>query len=212
MGKPYDSEMLKLSDTYEWAKKVPIEGFVSFVEESLSLPLISVGSGGSFTAAYLASLLHQEKGHLSKAVTPLELYHCGKILLDSSVLVLTAKGANTDILSAFKFAVAAEPKQLMTLCMRKQSPITSFTKQFNCAYILDYEPPAGEDGFLATNSLLAFATILVRAYGAIRTNVTLPENLSLPTDWIERDKVYYQKLSGASTYVVLYGYWGAPKL
>lgn len=210
MGKPYESEMRRLSETYEWALKVPVENLTSFVEESLSLPLIAVGSGGSFTAAYLAGLLHQDGGQVSKAVTPLGFRHSRKTLLDSSVLVLTARGNNTDILSAFRFAAIAEPRQLMAICMRKQSRISALSKQFSYAHTIGYESPAGQDGFLATNSLLAFATLLIRAYGTFQTDIVLPQSFPFCTDCTQKCEDYYRKLSGASAYAVLYGYWGSP--
>lgn len=210
MGKPYESEMRRLSETYEWALNAPIESLTSFVEESLSLPLIAIGSGGSLTAAHLASLLHQEKGRVSKAVTPFEFSHSRKTLLDSSVLILTAKGNNTDILSAFRFAAIAEPRKLMVICMRKRSRISSLSHKFSYVHTLDLELPAGQGGFLATNSLLAFATILIRAYSSFLTNIALPQSFLSTTDWKQKCEDYSRRLAGTSAYAVLHGYWGSP--
>jgi len=210
MGKSYETEMCRLNDTYEWALSAPIEGFTSFVGESLSLPLVAVGSGGSLTAAHFASLLHQEKGQVSKAVTPLEFSYSKKTLLDSSVLMLTAKGNNRDILSAFKFAATAEPRQLMAICMRRQSRLSLFSHKYNYVRVFDFELPTGQDGFLATNSLLAFATILIRAYGSFLPNISLPQSFSSTSDWIHRCEDYSLRLAGTSAYAVLHGYWGSP--
>jgi hypothetical protein len=58
MGKPYATELSRLSDTYAWALETPIESLAAAVSASSHLPLIAVGSGGSFSAAHLACSLH----------------------------------------------------------------------------------------------------------------------------------------------------------
>ena len=119
MGKSYELELLRLYETYDWARNAPIEKLCSFIATSCELPLIAIGSGGSLTTAQMAALLHQRIGEISKGVTPLEFVHLGKSILDSSVLLLTGRGNNADILSAFRYAVNAEPRRLMAICMKK---------------------------------------------------------------------------------------------
>ncbi len=74
MGKPFDSELGCLASTYSWAMKKNIDQLANSISASASLPLLAVGSGGSFTAAHFASVLHQKYARkIAKAITPLEL-------------------------------------------------------------------------------------------------------------------------------------------
>lgn len=211
MGKPYDQELRGLSQTYDWALNTPTHRLRSFVDAAASLPLIAVGSGGSLTAAHMAALLHQRSGKLSKAVTPLEFVSSSEPIGEASVLILTAGGRNTDILNAFRFAAISEPRQLMALCMRTQSPLATIARQFRFSDVVDYDLPSGRDGFLATNSLLATLTILIRAYGEL-----LPPDYRIPTSLQYSDDTsdpYHQctrEMASRETWIVLYGGWALP--
>ena len=70
MGKPFNQEITKLSETYAWASVQPIDEIRNFVENSINSPLLAIGSGGSLTVAHLAIKLHEMSGMLSKAMTP----------------------------------------------------------------------------------------------------------------------------------------------
>ena len=72
MGKPFLSELDAMPGVYGWAEKAEIGGLDEFTRKAAGRPLYVVGSGGSFSAAVFASLLHQSAGSISKAVTPLE--------------------------------------------------------------------------------------------------------------------------------------------
>ncbi|MGR4866725.1 HAD hydrolase family protein [Caulobacter sp. LARHSG274] len=78
--------------------------------------------------------------------------------------LLSAGGGNVDILAAFKSLVAREPRQLGVLCGRAGSPLTELAQAHAYVDLLLFDPPAGKDGFLATNSLVAFIALLTRAY------------------------------------------------
>lgn len=211
MGRPYEIELRNLRQTYQWALKVPIEQLCSFVNASHDLPLIAVGSGGSLTAAHMAVLLHQRTGMLSKAVSPLGLMALRKSSRDNSVLVLSAGGHNVDILSAFRSAATSEPRQLMVLCLQKGSPLATLSRKFRYARFLDFDLPSGKDGFLATNSLVAFITILIRAYTeSLSESYTLPHRLQSPEETFRQINPLLQLSLEKDTWTVLYGGWGLP--
>jgi hydroxymethylpyrimidine pyrophosphatase-like HAD family hydrolase/fructoselysine-6-P-deglycase FrlB-like protein len=211
MGRSYTSEMIELKETYLWALKTPIESLESFVESSYDLPLLAAGSGGSLTAAHLAALLHEEKtGMVSKGITPLDLVSIRTSLRKTSILFITAEGQNSDILAAFKYAAMSEPRQLMAICTRSQSPLANLTKNFRYAGLLDQDIPTGKDGFLATNSLLATTTILCRGYQDVsRKSFTLPTDL-IPEEDFSEILNNSPSLLERNTWVVLYGGWGYP--
>ena len=214
MGKPYATELSRLSDTYSWALEAPIESLTAAVSASSNLPLLAVGSGGSFSAAHLASLLHQyHTGRVSKPITPLELVSSPLRLRSLSTMILSASGSNADIISAFENAISREPRRCIVLCLRKGSALSRLAKSYRIADLLELTPPSVKDGFLATNSLLGFVVLLIRAYNcAFSTNESLPGDFNaLLTDphahheRIEDLRAQCEPLWARETLVVLYG-------
>jgi fructoselysine-6-P-deglycase FrlB-like protein len=146
---------------------LPIENLVTALTATAHLPLCATGSGGSLTAAHLASELHQRlTGMLSKAATPLEVISSPPIRKEQCLLILSAGGRNSDIIAAFKATVGLELSRLIVICSRTQSPLSELAAQYRYVDFLGFDLPSGKDGFLATNSLLAFAVILIRASAA----------------------------------------------
>ena len=85
---------------------------------------------------------------------------------NAAIWLLSAGGGNVDILAAFQALAAREPRQLSILCGKTTSPLAEAAREHAYSDLVIYEPPTGRDGFLATNSLLAFVTLLARAYGS----------------------------------------------
>lgn len=211
MGKPYGKELECFAGTYQWALNEPIEKICSFISSSENKPLITVGSGGSFTVASMVTLLHENSGIISKSVTPLNLVPLESSIKGSNILILSAGGSNSDILSAFKFAVNLEPAQVMGICLRPQSPLAKLAEKFHYADIIEYEMPIKKDGFLATNSILALLVLFIRAYKEINL-----KNEPLPNEFIFTNGIYNylgtfaNYLLKKDTWIVLYGGWGLP--
>jgi len=214
MGKPYATELSRLSDTYSWALEAPIESLVAAVSASSHLPLLAVGSGGSFSAAHLAcSLHHHHTGVVSKPVTPLELVSSPIRLRSLSAMILSAGGSNADIISALENAVSREPRRCIVLCLRKGSALSRLAQSYGFADVPELKPPSVKDGFLATNSLLAFAVLLVRAYNcAFSSDERLPRDFDsllvdrqADRDYIEDLRTRCDLLWKRETLVVLYG-------
>ena len=55
MGKPFATELARLSETYDWARGVSVDSLSDAIQSIQSMPLMAVGSGGSFTTAPLTS-------------------------------------------------------------------------------------------------------------------------------------------------------------
>ena len=179
MGKPYISELEGLPDTYEWSMRVDVSPLANAISRAADLPLVATGSGGSLSAANVAAGLHQEHClQIAKAATPLEIVLGSALGRDMSYLIVSAGGRNSDILSALKCTLAQEPKHIIVLCSRKVSPLTDLTRRYQHADLFDFDLPSGKDGFLATNSLLAFCVLLIRAYGS-----AFGKKESLPKRW-----------------------------
>lgn len=179
MGKPYAEELQALPSTYRWAMAQDVAPLADAVSACGGLPLVAVGSGGSLTAAHFAALLHQvHLGSLGKAVTPLEVIQALPRLKYQNVLFITSGGANADVIAAFRQAVVREPAKLVILCGQKDSPLSRLARAYRYVDLFEFDLPSGRDGFLATNSLLAFQVLLARAFGATSaTPALLPRTL-----------------------------------
>lgn len=166
MGKPYFTEMGKLAETFSWALNYDITRLRKTVQGASSCPLLAIGSGGSLTAAHALTTLHRTfTGRIATVATPLEAI-TEPLESQFSAWLLSASGRNVDILAAFRALVDREPKQLSIICGKNGSPLGKLSQSYGYTDLIEFESPAGKDGFLATNSLLAFVTLLTRAYMA----------------------------------------------
>jgi glucosamine 6-phosphate synthetase-like amidotransferase/phosphosugar isomerase protein len=163
---------------------------------------VAVGSGGSLTAAHFAALLHRRR-HLTfaRAATPLELFVSEPGLGKGAALLLSASGKNRDILAALAACTTSGTAALATLCTRRNSPLAAAAKSYARSHVFEEDLPAGEEGLLATNSLLATAVLLARAYG-----YTIPDRFQdSPPDPGAR-----AAFEGRRLCVVLHGGFGSP--
>jgi fructoselysine-6-P-deglycase FrlB-like protein len=178
MGKPYASELQKLPAVYAWATEADIAPLVEAITALSQFPLIVVGSGGSLTTAHLASLLHQSYARrLARTFTPLEIARSGT-QHELGALLITAGGRNPDIIGAFRTLAVREPRELAVVCSSTTSPISEVAKEYWYSKIFEFAPPSGRDGFVATNTLLSTAVLLLRAYDHVFGNdAALPPEL-----------------------------------
>ena len=216
MGERFAAELQKLGAIYGWAQTASIENLTAAIIELKDRPLLAVGSGGSLTVAHFMARLHEEfTGQISKHLTPMELIS-SSICHDANVVLITARGDNQDILDTCRRLVQQEPRSLLILCAARESPISQIARQFRWTQVIDYALPSGKDGFLATNSLMAFAVLLTRAYSsAFQADLKLPRGL--PREWgspdsprvvEESEKEQILRVLQRPTLSVLYEGWG----
>jgi len=202
LGKPYQSELTKLAATYAWALHEDTACLSTFVRESAESNLYVTGSGGSYSAAAFAAFLTQfAAGQHGSAVTPLELCSLPHIRR-SSVLIFSAGGNNSDILAAFQSAVSREPLALGIVCLRPDSKLARQASLYEFVQVFAHGAPAGKDGFLATNSLLAFFTLAHRIYCPGRNLPPNYEQLRSLCDYSAKDA---ESVLSRESLVVLYG-------
>lgn len=211
MGKKYSTELIKIDQTLSWALNQPIDNLVSFFDKSYNSPLITIGSGGSYSAACMAALLHQNYGNMGIWVSPLEFTHAKKTVDSSNVLVISSEGHNNDILSIFEYAAKMEPLQLTALCMKMESPLAELCKKYKFSEYCGFNIPSEKDGFLATNSLLAIMILLTRCYQNIFHNVPkFSKDIAISEEDLQKFSDDAQKIVNRETLVVLYSGWGYP--
>ena len=176
LGRPYEQELAQLADSYLAATEADVDVLASAICDATMRPLVAVGSGGAFSAAHFACMLHERLARrIARPMTPLQLMYADCLDREHSVMCLSARGSNADIRNAFKTAAIREYRQVFAVCMRTRSPLEDVARSFHCAAVLGFELLAKKDGFLATNSLLTFCLLLARAYHA-----ALGEPLALP--------------------------------
>ncbi len=177
MGKPYESELAALPETYDWAMKEPIDDLVLAVRRLSTRHLIAVGSGGSFSVCHFAAHLHRvTSGHSAMASTPLEAINIATPVTDRSVVIPTAGGNNPDVVAALRILAEREPRSLLLLSGNPHSKAVSQASRYQFVDAITKSLPFAKDGFLATNSLLAFSVLLARAYSAVFTDmICLPK-------------------------------------
>ncbi len=183
MGRPFLSEMRQLADTYAASMTADIAGLCKAISDSAMHPMIAVGSGGSLSAAHLACHFHQRAtGQMAKACTPWEVVSmlsdekAHRVLANSVVLCLSAGGRNKDINKAFRHLAENEPRRLIAVCARPGSPLSRMAQEYEFVDFHELRLPVRKDGFLATNSLLAFAVLLARAFVAMRPDMKVPSH------------------------------------
>lgn len=199
MGKPFKIELQTIPDTIQWAESIDISQIEEAILNGGGFPWYIVGSGGSLSACFLIEALFSEQGTFAKAVTPLEFHQVTKTIKNSNVLFISASGKNRDILLAFQSAVQEEPNQIHTVSMYAGSPLAEMCKKFSICKATEYDIPSGKDGFLASNSLIAYFVIFLRAFG----HITIPKNESC-----QKLDEFVSSLKGNETITVLSGAWG----
>ena len=176
LGKPYITELERLAETYRWALAQPVGLFVPAFQAVCSLPLLTIGSGGSFTTAHFTATQHRDmSGKLSTPFTPLEVLATKTNIRANAVFLATAGGRNPDVLGAFRGVAVREPRRFVVLCTRPRTPLARLAADFHYVDFIELDLPSQKDGFLATNSLLASTVIVARLYAeAMNRRSSLP--------------------------------------
>ena len=182
MGKPFAEELDQVPATYRWALTQRLDKrLLKAVASMADLPLLAVGSGGSFSCADLVASLHRDHARkISTPMTPLATAAAGVDLHQTALVLLTAGGKNPDVLGLFQNAVLREPRRFLVFCTTQGSPLAKMAARHAFVDVVETSLPTGKDGFLATNSLIATSVFFARAYEEVFSTP-----LSLPASWSE---------------------------
>lgn len=209
MGKPFGKELDKIWETYKDVLSVNMDSFKAAMSKTLNFPLYIIGSGGSLSACHFAEILHQQTGSVGKAITPLESYYLNKNIQTGNFLIITAGGRNKDILFAFDNAIKNEPEAIIGLCTTSKSLLSHKTSKYSISSTFEFPLKTGKDGFLASNSLLAFFILLARAY---EIELKLPKKIKSEEEIFQKTtNTFLKKLDiKYATFQVLHGGWSKP--
>lgn len=171
----YDAELELLDATYTLVRTSSGDALTRLVERLADMPTVFVGSGGAFAIAQLAADLHQHyTGHIGRAMTPLE---CSATAFhgDTAIVMFTASGRHPDAALAIRAAKRTLPSTIAVVTLKDEAELPSDLRGDRVT-VVTVPCPIKKDGFLATNSVLAMATALVRAYSR---SDSLPSELPL---------------------------------
>lgn len=166
MGRPFTDELSEVTATIAWAFAQDIEPLRLLVSKIRGYPLVSIGIGGSLSAAHFTARLHDNNGTSSQVRTVLEFLDSKAALSKSAVIFHTASGRNKDVMRAIQAALDREPAFLICLCASKRSKVRDLAKINSRLLLFEFEHPSKKDGFLACNSLIATCILVARAFGA----------------------------------------------
>lgn len=159
----YDRTLAKLPDTIAWSHTLDIVKIKEYLLESDGLPRIFLGSGGSYSAAQLAMQLSVERGIVAAAMTPYQYIFSAWSKLPAKVLIISAGGRNVDAINAYRTARLNPSQRPGVMLMSSPSLLENLMKEDDEPNRFVYNLENG-DGFLATNSLVAFYSLLFRIY------------------------------------------------
>lgn len=159
----YDKALSKLPDTLEWCSTQEIDAVKSYLLNDDGLPRIFLGSGGSLSAAHLAMQLSVEHGVVAAAMTPYQYIFSAWSKLPAKVFLFSASGRNIDAINAYKVAHANPSQQFGVMLMSSPSLLENKMEEDGETNAFIFRLQNG-DGFLATNSLVAFYSLLFKKY------------------------------------------------
>lgn len=213
----YETELLQLGKTYEFALKQDVKGLCTAIAAASESSIIGVGSGGSYTVASLLCNLHETyTGRVSRPSTPLEIICNPNLASTSPVFLISAEGKNPDIIEALIRVRYQSARSIHVLTNRDDSELTVKVRELSeiTPHIYNLEH---KDGYLATNSLLLDAVLVARSYAELDQAPPFPESIDElkigdvpPAKWVEDVTAFVQEVVRRKNLIVVYSPWLRP--
>ncbi|BEU28429.1 hypothetical protein [Paraburkholderia sp. 22B1P] len=163
MGKEFAAEIDYLPTAVQWALTQDVNLLRRIVASHSGRSLLSVGSGGSSTAAAFLALLHERKFRkVSRWITPMGMLGHDVRPDACAFALISAEGKNRDVLTAAQHMLEIEAAGF-AITLAPDSPLATRLRDAGVT-VASFHPPWGKDGYLATNSLLATLILLAQAY------------------------------------------------
>jgi hypothetical protein len=125
--------------------------------------LFAVGSGGTMPVAeHAADLHHRVTGKFALAVTPLRFVELAGRTSNAALIIFSARAKHPDTGLAITHALTLGIP-VVVVTQREQSDLESPMTEPGVTIVT--VPGRGNDGFLATRSVLVMATVITRMYG-----------------------------------------------
>lgn len=164
-------ELEEIPNTYVATLQEDVSVITKFLGDAAGMPILLIGSGGSFSAAAAAEYLLRRAGLFCKAVTPLELPQYKNQRSKFSAILFTAGGRNPDTLNTYQYLSELELHMILTICMNQNAPIAKKQQANLHSTYFCFPIPSGKDGYLAVNSTIASLVLLSKAVFAFTNDV-----------------------------------------
>lgn len=166
MGKDFGRELSNLHLVTQKAANADVSDLQVFLRKNHNRVIYATGSGGSFTVAKAFELFCIKAGWTAITTTPLGLRDIPDQLRKSSAVLFSASGRNNDIKNAYRFLSMTEPYDVLSLCMKKDSPLKDIQRENLHNHYFEYQMPVKKDGYLAVESLISSIVLLAKSFSA----------------------------------------------
>jgi hypothetical protein len=178
MKPTYQQELDRLERTYRQSLTLDIAELADLHAATAGQPTLFVASGGGLASAQVAADRYiATHGELSMALTPLALVGESAVRR-AAVVVISARAAHPDVGFALRAARIRHNHPVSLVTHRTADELDSAVLRRLTSIV--HVPSLGQDGFLATNSVLSLATLFTRSADL---TVDLPNVLP----WLHRD-------------------------
>lgn len=203
MGKPYEQELKLFQKTIDWSKKQDVSSIKEFFQ-TFDEPVYCIGSGGSLTVACLCSQMLESIGITSKYTTAFDFLSKPEPINKSKYILFTASGNNPDSIAVMKkLNKFSLNKQSITITLNTQSKVKKYESLNN--KIHSFSIPSKNDGFLATNTLIASCILITKLLKKLSFyNINLNQISPSPI------QINKKLLNNKTNALVVYGKWGLP--
>lgn len=215
----FENKIKQFPKILEWAERQDVAGLRHFLLDDEICSRLYVASGGSFSAAVYAEQLSADKGIMSHALTPLLYTGSGFASIAAKTLLISASGYNNDILRAYANACGTKKQEVGAVALTSKGRLQTLLQEKGSGNLFCFDIPTGRDGFLSSASVLAFYTLLYRAFGhdnlsRVSTDISDEEqeeidgfvNLlkRISLDELTEHEAFLHKLEGVDSFFILY--------
>jgi hydroxymethylpyrimidine pyrophosphatase-like HAD family hydrolase/D-arabinose 5-phosphate isomerase GutQ len=170
MSTVFASKLDRLPDTIALCLAADVSGLAHALKKGARRLAIAIGSGGSAAAADYLAICRASLGDRTIVQTPMQFVLEQDDLRDQDIWVFSAKGENTDICAALTAARTRGAKNIFVVTSDRNGRLAREAEAAN-ARVFACPVADPKDGFLATHSLLATVTVLLRASDQCATNL-----------------------------------------
>ena len=161
----FENKIKQFPKIFDWVERQDVSRLSSFLLDNDRCNRLFVASGGSFSAAVYAEQLSADKGIMSHALTPLLYARSGFAHVAARALLISASGYNNDILRAYDNGCRAEEQDMGAVVLTSKGRLQTLMQENDANSLFGFDIPTGRDGFLSSTTVVAFYTLLYRAFG-----------------------------------------------
>lgn len=161
----FENKIKQFPKIFDWVERQDVSQLSNFLLDNERCNRLFVASGGSFSAAVYAEQLSADKGIMSHALTPLLYAGSGFAHVAARTLLISASGYNNDILRAYDNGCRAEEQEVGAVVLTSKGRLQTLMQENDANSLFGFDIPTGRDGFLSSTTVLAFYTLLYRAFG-----------------------------------------------